>query len=245
MVLRMSDHEFKTALHKAHVDGNGAAVAEIWRKIADGEMSDADTLAWAKEVAVWITSTDYPSRETSLSGEAITPVKQSKPVPRVARIHAALTVTGWAEPALDSLTDEFHILQLAKEGLRPAATIIWWLLAKGNASQGTREEWLDHVAAGVDKENQLNREKRRGDYMLGPLGLAGHALADDKALVLLACRVMFNFPTVMYSDDPRKYVSELMQRLQDTGLMKITTHRENVDWQQYIRRELRKNPPPA
>jgi len=26
----MIDHDFTAALHKAHVDGNGAAVADIW-----------------------------------------------------------------------------------------------------------------------------------------------------------------------------------------------------------------------
>ena len=241
----MSDHDFTAALAKAHLKGNGEAVANIWRKIADGKMSDADTLAWAREVAVWITSIDDPSRALTPSGAPIPQVKQSTPVPRVARIHAALAVTGWAEPSLDSLTDEFHILQLAKKGLRPAATLIWWLIAEGNASQGTREDWLDHVAKGIDIENQTYKRKHRGDDILGRLGLSGQALADDKALILIACRVMFKFPKVMYSVDPRKYVSELIARLEKMKLLGELNEEERLKWEQYVRRELAKNPPPA
>ena len=241
----MSDHDFKAALAKAHLRGNGEAVAEIWREIADGKMSDADTLAWAKTAADWITSTDDPSRARTPSGEPIPQVKQSTPVPRVARIHAALAVTGWAEPSLDSLTDELHILKLAKEGLRPASTIIWWMIADGSASQGTREEWLDHVAKGIDKENQTYKRKHRGDDMLGRLGLSGQALAEDKALILIACRVMFKFPKVMYSVDPRKYVSELITRLRKMGLLGELDDAERLKWEEFVRRELAKNPPPV
>jgi hypothetical protein len=249
----MSDHDFKAALHKAHVDGNGAAVAEIWREISDGEMSDADTLAWAKEVAVWITSTDAPSCATTLSGEPIPQVKQSTPVSRVARIHAALAVTGWAEPALDSLTDELHILKLAKKGLRPASTIIWWMIAEGSASQGTREEWLDHVAKGVNEVNQSGTKERRGDKMIAKLGLSAQALAEDKTLILIACRAMFKFPKQMYSRyvngeylyEPHKYVSNVIQRLQKMGLVdKEMEANDRKALVQFINQKMEDDPPP-
>jgi hypothetical protein len=45
----MNKEDFMVALHKAHVDGNGEAVADIRRKIADGELSTEETLAWAME----------------------------------------------------------------------------------------------------------------------------------------------------------------------------------------------------
>jgi len=244
----MIDPRFREALRKAHVDGDGEAVADIWRKIADDEMSDADTLAWAKTVGDWITSADDPSRARTPSGEPITQAfrpKGNAPMSRVARIHAALAVTGWAEPALDSLTDEFHILQLAKKGLRPAATVIWWLIAEGNASQGTREDWLDHVAKGIDFENQTYKRKHRGDDMLGRLGLSGQALAEDKALILITCRVMFKFPKVMYSIDPRKYVSEIITRLQKMEMLGKLDDKGRLKLEEYVRRELAKNPPPA
>lgn len=244
----MSDHDFTAALAKAHLKGNGEAVAYIWRKIADGKMSDVDTLAWTKEVAGWITSADEPSRARSPSGEPIPKgllPKGNAPMSRVARIHAALAVTGWAEPSLDSLTDEQHILQLAKKGLRPAATVIWWLIAEGNASQGTREDWLDHVAKGIDTDNQTYKRKHRGDDVLGRLGLSGQALAEDKALIVIACRVMFKFPKVMYSVDPRKYVSELITRLRKMGLLGELDDAERLKWEEFVRRELAKNPPPV
>lgn len=241
----MSDHDFTAALAKAHLRGNGEAVAEIWREIADGKMSDADTIAWAKTVADWITSTDDPSRARKPSGEPIPQVKQSTPVPRVARIHAALAVTGWAEPSLDSLTDELHILKLAKEGLRPASTIIWWMIAEGSASQGTREEWLDHVAKGVNEVNQSGTKERRGDKMIAKLGLSAQALAEDKTLILIACRAMFKFPKRMYSVEPHKYVSELIRRLQKMGLVgKDIEEEDRKSLVQFVNQKMANNPPP-
>ena len=241
----MSDHAFTAALAKAHLRGNGEAVAEIWREIADGKMSDADTIAWAKTVADWITSTDDPSRARKPSGEPIPQVKQSTPVPRVARIHAALAVTGWAEPSLDSLTDELHILKLAKEGLRPTSTIIWWMIAEGSASQGTREEWLDHVAKGVNEVNQSGTKERRGDKMIAKLGLSAQALAEDKTLILIACRAMFKFPKRMYSVERHKYVSELIRRLQKMGLVgKDIDEEDRKPLVQFVNQKMANNPPP-
>jgi hypothetical protein len=248
LVRRMIDRRFREALRKAHVNGDGEAVADIWRKVANSQMSVEETLAWAKTVGDWITSADDPSRARTPSGEPVPQgflPKRNARMSRVARIHAALAATGWAEPSLDSLTDEQHILQLAKKGLRPAATVIWWLIAEGNASQGTREDWLDHVAKGIDTDNQTYKRKHRGDDVLGRLGLSGQALAEDKALIVIACRVMFKFPKVMYSVDPRKYVSELITRLRKMGLLGELDDEERLKWEEFVRRELAKNPPPV
>lgn len=249
----MIDRRFREALRKAHVDGDGEAVADIWRKVANSQMSVEETLAWAKTVGDWITETDEPSRTHTPSGEPMPQVKQSTPVPRVARIHAALAVTGWAEPALDSLTDEQHILKLAKKDLRPASTIIWWMIAEGSASQGTREEWLDHVAKGVNEVNQSGTKERRGDKMIAKLGLSAQALAEDKTLILIACRAMFKFPKQMYSKyvngeylfEPHKYVSNVIQRLQKMGLVdKEMEANDRKALVQFINQKMEDNPPP-
>ncbi len=243
----MSEHDFTAALAKSHLKGNGEAVADIWCKIADREMSDAETLAWARQVAGWITSCDDPSRARTPSGEPIPQgfmPKGNTPMSRVARIHAALAVTGWAEPSLDNLADEHHILQLAKEGLRPAATIIWWMIAEGSASQGTREDWLDHVAKGINAEIQSGNKIRRGDNMIAKLGLSGQALAKDKTLILIACRAMFKFPKQMYSVEPHRYVSELIQRLQTMGLVGEMEPDDRKAVVQFINQKMGNNPPP-
>lgn len=188
----MSDNDFTAALAKAHYDGNGEAVAAIWREIADGEMSDAETLAWAKEVAVWLTSTDDPSRVTSLSGETIQQVKQSTPVPLVIRIHAALAVTGWVEPSLDSQTDDDHgdhhdhgdpdglaydlMKAIGHKSERLTAEKIWRAIANGEAHDYTKLTWVEHVASELVVElidNASLDDKLRGLRALNATGLWG------------------------------------------------------------------------
>lgn len=242
----MIDPRFREALRKAHVEGDSKAVADIWRKVADGKMSVEETLAWTKTVGDWITEINEPSRLQTPEGAPMPQgSSENAPMSRVARIHAALAVTGWAEPSLDSLTDEFHILQLAKEGLRPASTIIWWMIAEGSASQGTREDWLDHVAKGINEVNQSGTKDRRGDKMLAKLGLSAQALAEDKTLILIACRAMFKFPKQMYSVEPHKYVSELILRLQKMGLVGEKMEPDDrTALVQFVNQKMEKSPPP-
>ena len=250
----MIDPRFREALRKAHVEGDGEAVTDIWRKVADDEMSDEETLAWTKTVADWITKTGDPSPSRAPEGK---PVPQGSlenaRVSRVARIHAALAVTGWAEPSLDSLADEQHILSLAKKGLRPAATLIYALIAEGKASQITREDWLDHISDGINEVNQSENKARRGDQMIYKLGLSGRERAD-KDLIVIAIRVMLSFPKKMYLMEyqeqqisgipPHKYVSELIGRLKKMGLVGEQSPEERIALEQLINQQMSRYEPP-
>ena len=187
----MNDHDFIAALHKAHVDGNGEAVANIWREIADGKMSDADTLAWAKKVAVWITSAN--DRTRALGGEPVSQAlttQPSGPISRVARIHAALAVAGWTEPALDSPTDHDHgddhgdpdglaydlMKATGHKSERLTAEKIWRAIANGEAHDYTKLTWVEHVASELVVElidNASLNDRLRGLHALNATGLWG------------------------------------------------------------------------
>ena len=242
----MSDHDFTAALHKAHVDGNGEAVADIWREIANGEMSDADTLTWAKEVAVWITSIDDPSLAHTPSGEPIPQAflpKASAPMSRVARIHAALSVAGWAEPALDSLADENWLLQLAMRnwhGQRVAATTVYNLIAAGKASQGTRETWLDFISKGIAAVPKSAEANLRANELLKPLGLAGFEFGKLKLLVLKMLEHMLAVPGTNYSTNKKGHTAALRQKLQVIGVLPDKLDPGDIAyWEKIIRDEKR------
>jgi len=240
----MSDHDFTAALHKAHVEGNGEAVADIWRKIADGEMSEAETLAWAKAVGEWIASTNDPSRSRTLSGEPLPQALLPKPadnISRVGRIHAALAVAGWAEPALDSLSDEHHLLHFAMKNSnlqRTAATAVWQLISDGRASQGTREEWLDYVSKGITGTKPPEVANRRGDAMLQPIGLKGHKHGQLDVLVKVLLQWMLAVPKNVYSDYSRFHTVSLRKRLQAISVIpESLTEGEEKKWERLIRDE--------
>lgn len=189
----MSDHDFTAALHKAHYDGNGEAVSGIWREIADGKMSDADTLAWAKTVSEWIGSAN--DRSQGLSDEPVSQAlttQPSGPIARVARIHAALAVAGWTEPPLDGPTDhgdDHHHDHVDPDGLaydlmkaighkseRLTAEKIWRAIANGEAHDYTKLTWVEHVASELVVElidNASLNDRLRGLHALNATGLWG------------------------------------------------------------------------
>lgn len=242
----MSDHDFTAALAKAHLKGNGEAVAYIWRKIADGKMSDLDTLAWTKEVAGWITSADDPSRARSPSGDPIPEgllPKGNAPMSRVARIHAALAVTGWAEPALDSLADEIWLLQLAMKnwhGQRVAATAVYNLIAVGKACQGTRETWLDFISKGIVAVPKSAEANLRPNELLKPLGLAGFEFGQLKFLVLAMLEYMLKVPGTNYSTNKKGHTAALRQKLQVIGVLPDELDPGEIAyWEKIIRDEKR------
>ena len=195
----MSHHDFTAALRKAHDEGDGEAVADIWHKIADGEMSDADTLAWAKTVSEWICSTNDRSR--ALSGEPVSQAlitQPNGPISRVARIHAALAVAGWTEPALDSPTDDDHgddhdhgdpdgiaydlMKAIGHKSERLTAEKIWRAIANGEAHDHTKLTWVEHVASELVVElidNASLDDRLRGLQALNATGLWG--IADTYA----------------------------------------------------------------
>ena len=189
----MSDHDFTAALHKAHYDGNGEAVAGIWREIADGKMSDADTLAWAKAVSEWIGSANERSQGLSdePASQALT-TQVSGPISRVARGHAALAVAGWTEPALDSPTDDDHgddhdhsdpdglaydlMKAIGHKSERLTAEKIWRAIANGEAHDYTKLTWVEHVASELVVElidNASLNDRLRGLQALNATGLWG------------------------------------------------------------------------
>jgi hypothetical protein len=240
----MNDHDFIAALHKAHVDGNGEVVANIWREIADGEMSHAETLAWAKEVADWITSTDEPSQSRAPEGGPMPQGSlENARVSRVARIHAALAVTGWAEPSLDSLADENWLLQLAMKnwhGQRVAATTVYNLIAAGKASQGTRETWLDFISKGIVAVPKSTEANLRPNELLKPLGLAGFEFGQLKFLVLAMLEYMLAVPGTNYSTNKKGHTAALRQKLQAIGVLPDQLDPEEFAyWEKIIRDEKR------
>ena len=189
----MIDRRFREALREAHYDGNGEAVADIWREIANGEMSDAETLAWAKTVSEWIGSAN--DRSQGLSDEPVSQAlttQPSGPISRVARIQAALAVAGWTEPALDGPTDHgddhdhdhgdpdglaYDLMKaIGHKSERLTAEKIWRAIANGEAHDYTKLTWVEHVASELVVElidNASLNDRLRGLHALNATGLWG------------------------------------------------------------------------
>lgn len=198
--------DFKTRIARAYLKGEGQAVFEMWRAIAQGSVLDNDALKWVREIALFIVG-DAAGRAT--------------PPSRLEKIHTSLAVSGFAEPQLDTLDDEQLLLVCAMEGLRGAAEQIWRLIGEGKATHGIREQWLDHVSAGVSKFLQSSddvQSNRRGDALLKPLGLAGKKKASARNdLVAAIFHVMQKFPSEFYASEEHRYISTLITRLEQIG----------------------------
>lgn len=231
----MSDHDFKAALQTAHDEGNGQAVAGIWRKIADGEMSDADTLAWAKIASEWICSANGPSRglnEEPVS-QALT-TQPSVPISREARIHTALAVAGWTEPALDGPTDHgddhdhgdpdglaYDLMKAkSRQSKRLAAEKIWRAIANGEAHDYTKLTWVEHVASELVVELIDNRslDKRlRGLKALNATGLWG--VSDSYAELRKYIHMIADFRKLAGREDDAIEPMEIVPFMREQGLI--------------------------
>lgn len=241
----MSDHEFTAALAKAHDEGNGEAVAGIWRAIADDKISDADALAWAKEVAVWITSAN--NRTRALSGEPVSQALTTQPsgsISSMARIHAALAVAGWTEPALDSPTNHDHgdadnhgdpdglayelMKAIGRKSGRLTAEKIWRAIANGEAHDYTKLTWVEHVASKLVVElidNDSLDDRLRGQTALNAVGLWG--IVDTYAELRSYIQMVADFRELAGRDakpDPMDIVPYMRSR----GLIKGDVNNRNA-----------------
>lgn len=127
--LELGTEDLVTRIGQAHLRGDGQAVQAVWLAIAREELTDTSTLAWTKLVAEWIVG---PQEDVARQKGGLKAAdKPSQPLDRTGRIHAALAVAGWAEPALDTVDDDYLLLRCALEGLRPAAALVWHLIATG------------------------------------------------------------------------------------------------------------------
>lgn len=233
----MSDHDFTAALSKAHDHGNGEAVACIWREVADGKISDADTLAWAKEVAVWITSAN--DRTRALSGEPVSQAlttQPSGPISRAARTHAALAVAGWTEPALDSPTDHDHgddddhgdpdglaydlMEAIGHKSKRLTAEKIWRAIANGEAHDYTKLSWVEHVASELVVElidNESLDKRLRGLRALNAIGLWG--ISDSYAELRKYIDMLADFRALAGREDETIEPMEIVPFMRSQGLV--------------------------
>jgi hypothetical protein len=239
LVRRMSDHHFTAALHGAQYDGNGEAVAGIWREIADGKMSDADTLAWAKTVSEWIGSANERSQGLSdgPASQALT-TQPSDPISRVARIHAALAVAGWTEPALDSPADAdadddddhddsdpdglaYDLMKaIGHKSERLTAEKIWRAIANGEAHDYTKLTWVEHVASELVVElidNASLNDRLRGFQALNATGLWG--ITDTYAELRSYIDMVADFREIAGLEKVAPARTQIVRFMQSQGLI--------------------------
>lgn len=240
--LELVTEDFVTRIAQAHLRGDGQAVQAVWLAIAREELTDTSTLAWTKLVAEWIVG---PQEDVArLKGGLKAADKPSQPLDRTGRIHAALAVAGWAEPALDTVDDDYLLLRCALEGLRPAAALVWHLIATGKATQGMREQWLDHVASRVvnaDKTKPTNKAARPNAFM-GAVGMSGKTKmtkSTEHAAILI--QIIAKFPKRLYETDSTAFITEILTRMQRIGIFaEDISERELQNWERFIRSEISK-----
>lgn len=238
--------ELKERLGRAYLIGEGGAVLSIWRCIAQRKLSTTSALDWARMVAEWICGT--PDNVEPEHGGLQKLEKPYAPTGRTERIHAALALTGWAEPRMDRLGDQQLLLICAQSGLKAAAERVWELVATGKATLELREQWLNFVAVrvhGVRKDSDLTAKNRPDAYMRA-VCLSGRShmspTADDVAIF---CTIAAKFPKQLYSKQERKFVSTLLTRMQEIGLLsKDLDKKTRSKWERRIREEMEKNAGP-
>ena len=238
--LELDAEDFMTRIAHAHLRGDGQAVKATWLAIAREELTDTSTLAWAKLVAEWIVGPQEGVARQQGGLKAAD--KPSQPLDRTGRIHAALAVTGWAEPALDTLDDGHLLLMCAMEGLRPAAALVWHLIATGKATQGMREQWLDHVASRVvnaEKTPPSNKAARPNAFM-GAIGMSGKTKmtkSAEHAAILI--QVMAKFPRRLYAADDCAFIEDVLTRMKVLGIFAADVSKKQLqNWRRFIHAEL-------
>jgi hypothetical protein len=177
-------------LARAYLRGLGDGVLEVWRAIADNRLSPESREIWTAKVANWIMTTVEPGRQAPPLGFAVGE-DFYRPAERYGRVKAALVISGFAEPMLDTLDDQSLLLKCAIEmKSREASEKIWRLIASDEATEFLRDAWLAHVSKGVwraiksfapDPEGKNAGANRRGDGMLFALGIVGKKAADAQA----------------------------------------------------------------
>lgn len=245
--LDLSTEDLVARIARGHLQGKGHGVQEVWLTIAREELTDASTLAWAKLVAEWIVGPQEGVARQQGGLKATD--KPFAPLDRTGRVHAALAISGWAEPDLDTLDDDHLLLKCAMEGLRPAAALVWHLIATGKATQGMRERWLDHVASRVvnaDKTPPTNKAARPNAFM-GAVGMSGKTKmtkSAEHAAILI--RIIAEFPRRMYAADDPAFIREVLKRMQRIGIFAEDLSEVALqNWARFIRDELSKRESPA
>lgn len=246
-----TEGDLKARLAAAHIRGHGERVYEIWEKISAGELPPEAIQAWAKMVADWIVSTGKKSTQDQ-EWQEVDLHRAAMGGHRAERVHVGLAISGFAESDLDTLEDE-HLLFKCATGrlkLRAASEQIWRLIAQGKATQGLREQWLDHVSHELSRFIDARDGKeffsnRAGEKLLGHLSLSGKKRDDwtTNKIEILYLSVVSLFPKAFYAEDSRKYISEVLHKLAAIGAIdKADAYDEGLRRQ--LRSVVEKCPPP-
>jgi hypothetical protein len=220
-----TEDDLKARLAAAHIRGDGKSVYEVWDKIASGQLSPEATQAWAKLAADWIVSTGKTGTRDQEWRE-VDGHRAAMGGHRAERVHVGLAISGFAESELDTLEDEYLLFQCAtgRLKLRAASEQIWQLIAQGKATQGLREQWLDHISKQIldfiirrnKREFYANRAPEKLPEALSLSRKKRHKWSVDQVEILYVS-IISKFPQAFYSEDPRKYVSLVLEKLSAIG----------------------------
>jgi hypothetical protein len=246
-----AEEDLKARLAAAHIRGDGKGVYEIWEKIAADQLSPETLQVWAKVAADWIVSTGK-NRTPDHEWQEVERHRAAMGGHRAERVHVGLAISGFAESELDTLEDEYLLFQCAtgRLKLRAASEQIWRLIAQGKATQGLREQWLDHVSRELSGFIDVRDQKeyfpnRAGEKLLGHLSLAGKKRGEwnvDKVEILYLS-ILSKFPRNFYGQDHRKYVSAVLNKLAAIGAIDQADANDETLKRQ-LRAMMKKSPPP-
>lgn len=246
-----TEDDLKARLAAAHIHGDGKGAYEVWEKIASGQLPPEATQAWAKLTADWIVSTGRTGTRDQ-KWQEVDRHRAAMGGDRAERVHVGLAISGFTESRLDTLEDEHLLFQCAtgRLKLRAASEQIWQLIAQGKATQGLREQWLDHISKKISDFISLRNSKefnanRAPEKLLDALSLSRkkrHQWSVNQVEILYVS-IISKFPKSFYSADPRKYVSEVLGKLAAIGALN-----QDDACDKTLKRQLRdmmtKHPPP-